>query len=57
VIEVYRCHALRDLILARLRASRSAGLGEEQAMHHGAGWTPAHVAVLREIRDALGSRQ
>jgi membrane protein YdbS with pleckstrin-like domain len=49
---------IRDLILARVRQSRSAGLGDE-AHHHGASstaapqWTPEHVAALREIRDGL----
>jgi membrane protein YdbS with pleckstrin-like domain len=46
---------IRDLILARVRRSRTAGLGDEHAhpisdRHHPA-WTPAHLAVLREIRD------
>ncbi len=43
---------IRDLILARLRRSRVAGLGDEP--HHlpaGAGWSAEHLAVLREIRD------
>lgn len=43
---------IRDLILARLRHSRTAGLGDEP--HHaltGGGWSPDHLAVLREIRD------
>lgn len=45
---------IRDLILARLRRSRSAGLGDE--LHHahpGPGWTAEHVAVLREVRDCV----
>ena len=43
---------IRDQILVRLRHSRAAGLGDEP--HHGpagAGWSPEHIAVLREIRD------
>jgi membrane protein YdbS with pleckstrin-like domain len=54
---------IRDLILARTRESRSAGLGDEP---HGFGrettgsiWTPQHITALREIRDralALASR-
>lgn len=43
---------IRDLILARLRQSRAAGLGDEP--HHvpvGDGWSAEHLAVLREIRD------
>jgi membrane protein YdbS with pleckstrin-like domain len=54
---------IRDLIMTRARASRSAGLGDE---HHasataahahdlapGPAWTPAHLAALRQIRDLL----
>lgn len=43
---------IRDLILSRLRQSRTAGLGDE--LHHpssAAGWSPEHLAILREIRD------
>ena len=45
---------IRDLILDRLRRSRSAGLGDESHRTHVAasGWTPEQVAILREIRDA-----
>jgi membrane protein YdbS with pleckstrin-like domain len=43
---------LRDLILQRLRASRTTGLGDHEPAH-GPGWTKAHVEVLREIRDQL----
>lgn len=58
-------HQVRDLILARIRASRSAGLGDERSMPalsppaSARGWTPEHLGTLREIRDlavALGSR-
>jgi len=44
---------IRDLIMRRVRASRSTGLGDEDhtGSRAGARWTPAHVAVLREIRD------
>ena len=38
---------IRDLILSRLRRSRSAGLGDE---HPAAQWSAAHMAVLRDIR-------
>jgi uncharacterized membrane protein YdbT with pleckstrin-like domain len=51
---------IRDLLLSRLRQSKSAGLGDEheedklpvekRASHVGA-WSPAHLAALREIRD------
>jgi membrane protein YdbS with pleckstrin-like domain len=51
---------IRDLIMARVRASRSAGLGDEAAhelaaAHRGApstALTPAQIELLREIRDA-----
>ena len=46
---------IRDLILARLRRSRSAGLGDEvpQPPHRPvAAWSAEQIAVLREIRDA-----
>jgi membrane protein YdbS with pleckstrin-like domain len=45
----------RDLILARLRASRSAGLGDhhDDRTQHGVRWSAAHLAVLREIRDTV----
>jgi membrane protein YdbS with pleckstrin-like domain len=52
-------HAVRDLILERVKRSRSSGLGDE---HQGAAapapgvpaaaWSASHVALLREIRDA-----
>jgi membrane protein YdbS with pleckstrin-like domain len=46
---------IRDLILSRLRRSRSAGLGDERAEEEARGFTPRHLAVLREIRDAVRS--
>jgi membrane protein YdbS with pleckstrin-like domain len=45
---------IRDLILNRLKKSRSAGLGDEE--HHqtcGSGWQAQHVALLAEIRDLI----
>ncbi len=51
VIEgVSNAAALRDRILARLRATGTAGLGDEDD-HGGATFSAEHVAVLREIRD------
>jgi membrane protein YdbS with pleckstrin-like domain len=51
---------IRDLILARLRQARTAGLGDEAESAHqraASGWRPEHLAVLREIRDlACGLR-
>lgn len=48
---------LRDLILPRLRQSRSAGLGDEDEdeRRSAAAWTPDHLAVLRDIRDELAA--
>jgi len=47
---------IRDLILSRLKRSRSAGLGDDHAPtapSAGLFWSPAHLACLREIRDAV----
>lgn len=50
---------IRDLIMAKVRRSRAAGLGDEDRDHERAksaaapGWTAEHVAVLREIREGL----
>ncbi|MCS7034592.1 MAG: PH domain-containing protein [Phycisphaerae bacterium] len=50
---------LRDRIMARLRQSRTAGLGDEPAFgatttHNPPSlWTAEHLALLREIREAL----
>jgi len=54
---------IRDLIMSRVRASRSAGLGDESRREAAAGsrasalhtLTPAQVQLLREIRDAAAS--
>ena len=50
--------AVRDLILDRVRRSRTAGLGDEHATTSahadhasGPGYSTAHLAVLRDIRD------
>jgi hypothetical protein len=49
---------VRDLIMARVKMSRTAGLGDE--LHapastgggaHAASWTAEHLAVLREMRE------
>ncbi len=49
----------REAIMARLRRSSSAGLGDEAEIDEGpAAWTPQHLDVLREIRDEIqGSRR
>ena len=47
---------IRDLILSRLKRSRSAGLGDDHAPtapSAGLLWSPAHLACLREIRNAV----
>ena len=46
---------IRDLILSRLHRSRSAGLGDEVTRERPAasGWSPQHIAALKEIRDEL----
>jgi membrane protein YdbS with pleckstrin-like domain len=49
---------IRDLILARLRRSRSAGLGDEApepARRPVGAWSAEQLAILREIRDAARS--
>jgi membrane protein YdbS with pleckstrin-like domain len=44
---------IRDLLLERLRRSRTAGLGDEQQGDEPRlAWTPNHIAALRDIRDA-----
>jgi membrane protein YdbS with pleckstrin-like domain len=49
--------AVRDLILDRVRRTRAAGLGDDRASAPASsggpasGLSPAHLAVLREIRD------
>jgi membrane protein YdbS with pleckstrin-like domain len=42
---------IRSQILARVRRSRVAGLGDEAGST--AGWSHAHVTLLREIRDLI----
>jgi membrane protein YdbS with pleckstrin-like domain len=44
---------IRDVILRRLRLSRTSGLGDESHTQH---WGAQHISTLREIRDALLSR-
>lgn len=53
---VAEAHAIRDLLTAKMSASRTAGLGDE-ARHveqrgSAAGWTAEHLAALRAIREA-----
>ena len=42
---------IRTQILTRVRRSRVAGLGDEAGST--AGWSHAHVTLLREIRDLM----
>jgi len=42
---------IRDLIMNRVRQSRSSGLGDEHAA--APAWGTQYVAILREIRDSL----
>jgi uncharacterized membrane protein YdbT with pleckstrin-like domain len=50
---VSNAEQIRDLMMDRLHRSRSAGLGDEAPEHALSGqWSSAHVALLREIRDA-----
>jgi membrane protein YdbS with pleckstrin-like domain len=58
---VDNAHEIRDLILAQLRKTRTAGLGDElhdgaiatATSQHGApAWTPEQLSLLREIRTA-----
>lgn len=46
---------IRELILERVRASKSAGLGDEPGPPSPAGWSAAHVEALRQIRQELAS--
>ncbi len=57
---VDNAHQIRDLIMTRVRASRSAGLGDDphraesnQQSSSDRAWTPAHLTELRRIRDLL----
>ncbi len=62
---VSNAHEIRDLILSKLRRSQTAGLGDEDLSDESPGaprpaavgtnlrWTPRHVELLREIRDAI----
>lgn len=47
--------AIRDLLTAKMRTSKSAGLGDEDATEvrkTNAGWTGEQLVALREVRDA-----
>ena len=43
---------IRDLLVSRMRRSRTAGLGDEEPEETAASeWTDEQLAVVREIRD------
>lgn len=49
---VDNAHEIRDIIVQKLRRSKTAGLGDEsQTASPRAGWLPEHIEALREIRD------
>ncbi|MFG0276194.1 MAG: PH domain-containing protein [Phycisphaerales bacterium] len=51
---VSEAEALRDRIMARVRRSRSAGLGDEddgRPARHGGAWTPERLDALRAVRE------
>ncbi len=50
-------HRIRDMIMERVRASKSAGLGDDASGESGgpAMWGAEHIGVLREIAEALRS--
>jgi len=54
---VDNAHAIRDLIVTRMKGSRSAGLGDDRraGLGNAQAWSPEHVAALREIRETLTS--
>lgn len=43
---------VRDLLVSRMRRTRTAGVGDEHDEHPAHGWTPPQVQLLREVRDA-----
>jgi len=43
---------VRDLLVSRMRRTRTAGLGDELHDHEHDGWSPQQVQLLREVRDA-----
>jgi len=48
-------HRIRELIMSRLKQSRSAGLGDEELTPARSGWTSEQIATLREIRDLIAT--
>lgn len=57
---VSNAQEIRDRVLAKMRESQSAGLGDEETRkeHSGRnwhGWTPGHRDVLRQLREELAA--
>jgi uncharacterized membrane protein YdbT with pleckstrin-like domain len=44
---------IRNLIMERVQATRSAGLGDEKLPSPHKAWSPQHLKLLREIRDEV----
>ncbi|HPQ39530.1 MAG TPA: PH domain-containing protein [bacterium] len=57
ILGITNAAEIRDQILSRLRRSQTGGLGDDRIPGPSRvtqpAWTPAHLAVLREIRDLL----
>lgn len=49
---VKEAQRIRDVLVSRMRHSRSAGLGDEHHDQEHGGWTPQQLVLLREVRDA-----
>ncbi|MBX7254793.1 MAG: PH domain-containing protein [Candidatus Hydrogenedentes bacterium] len=50
---VENAQEIRDLIVKRMKKSRSAGLGDDRHDKVHRAWSPQHVDALREIREAI----
>ena len=46
---------IRDRIMARVRRSRTAGLDDERDGSPAPAWSPAHLELLREVRDEVAA--
>ncbi len=46
---------IRDRIMERVRRSRTAGLGDERDGRPAPSWSPAHLELLREVRDEVAA--
>ncbi len=44
---------IRELIMERVRRSRTTGLGDERAEQHWNGWNSQSIGMLKEIRDEI----